>query len=79
MPTLAQQNAEAHQSESDLGGPTGLRECEMSEGKGFKKDVELAEHKEHSLFLNWHAGNGVFSFDFPKKNKRKEHLACGRP
>lgn len=51
----------------------------MSEGKGFKKDVELAEHKEHSLFLNWHAGNGVFSFDFPKKNKRKEHLACGRP
>ncbi len=48
----------------------------MKAGGGFKKDVELAEHKEHSLFFNWGARVGVFSVDFPKKNKHKEHLPC---
>lgn len=51
----------------------------MREGRGFQKDTELAGHEEHSLFLNWRAGNAVFSFDFLKKNKHEGHLACGRP
>ena len=49
----------------------------MREGRGFKKDVKLAAHEEHSLFFNWAARDGVFSFDFQRKMNAKNTLLVG--
>lgn len=65
-PTLTKRNAEERQHEPDL-ATDRFEVSGVREGRGVKKDLSLAEYKEHSLLPNWDAGAGVFFFLIPKE------------